>query len=149
LPTKGLWAVLAWLSVLAARKADVKDTLLDHWSKFGRNFFTRYDYEGCDSESANRVMQQLEDSFKQVDFVGRQLTHGDKTYEVSLADDFQYTDPIDHVVTKNQGLRILFKDGSRIVFRLSGTGSSGATIRLYVDSYENDPLKYELDAQVN
>lgn len=144
----GLWAVLAWLSILAANKANVKEVLLGHWNKFGRNFFTRYDYEGCDSESANKVMQQLKDLFKQADFVGRQLNYGDKSYEVKLADDFQYTDPIDNVVTKNQGLRILFADGSRIVFRLSGTGSSGATIRLYVDSYENDAAKYELDAQI-
>lgn len=144
----GLWAVLAWLSILAYKKSNVRDILLEHWRKFGRNFFTRYDYEGCDSESANKVMAHLQDQFKQSDFVGKEFSHGDKTYTVSLADDFQYTDPIDHVVTKNQGLRILFKDGSRIVFRLSGTGSSGATIRLYVDSYENDPAKYEQDAQV-
>ena len=93
-------------------------------------------------------MNTLEELFKQSDFVGKELTYGDKKYTVALADNFQYTDPIDKIVTKNQGLRILFKDGSRIVFRLSGTGSSGATIRLYVDSYENEPSKYELDAQV-
>lgn len=80
----------------------MKEVLLGHWNKFGRNFFTRYDYEGCDSESANKVMQQLKDLFKQADFVGRQLNYGDKSYEVKLADDFQYTDPIDNVVTKNQ-----------------------------------------------
>lgn len=144
----GLWAVLAWLSILEAKKTNVKDLLLNHWNKFGRNFFTRYDFEGVDSESANKVMNHLKEQFKETDFVGKTLKHGDKTYVVKLADDFQYTDPIDHVVTKNQGLRILFEDGSRIVFRLSGTGSSGATIRLYVDSYENDPSKYQLDAQV-
>jgi len=144
----GLWAVLAWLSILEAKKLSVKDVLLEHWTKYGRNFFTRYDYEGCDSESAGKVMNTLEELFKQSDFVGKELTYGDKKYTVALADNFQYTDPIDKIVTKNQGLRILFKDGSRIVFRLSGTGSSGATIRLYVDSYENEPSKYELDAQV-
>ncbi len=134
---------------MADKKTDVRNILLSHWGQFGRNFFTRYDYEGCESESANKVMKELEDLFKNADFIGRQLSHGNKTYEVLLADDFKYTDPIDHIVTKNQGLRILFKDGSRIVFRLSGTGSSGATIRLYVDSYENDSSKYELDAQVS
>lgn len=104
----GLWAVLAWLSILAHKKSNVKDILLEHWNKFGRNFFTRYDYEGCDSESANKVMAHLEDQFKQSDFVGKEFSHGDKTYTVSLADDFQYTDPIDHVVTKNQVHYFLF-----------------------------------------
>lgn len=144
----GLWAVLAWLSILEAKKSSVKNLLLDHWKKLGRNFFTRYDYEGCDSDSANKVMQHLESYSTQSDFIGKQLSYGEKSYVVSLVDDFQYTDPIDKIVTKNQGLRFLFKDGSRIVFRLSGTGSSGATIRLYADCYENDPSKYELDAQV-
>jgi len=90
----------------------------------------------------------LEEQFNQPDFIGKEFSYGDKTYEVLLADDFKYTDPIDNSITLKQGLRILFKDGSRIVFRLSGTGSSGATIRLYVDSYENDSNKYEMDAQV-
>ena len=93
-------------------------------------------------------MKHLQDEFNKADFVGKEFTHGSKTYAVELADDFAYTDPIDHSVSTKQGLRILFKDGSRVVFRLSGTGSSGATIRLYIDSYENDPAKYELDAQV-
>lgn len=94
------------------------------------------------------MVKHLQDTFNQADFVGKTFTYGEKTYEVALADDFSYTDPIDHSVSTKQGLRILFKDGSRVIYRLSGTGSSGATIRLYIDSYENDPAKYELDAQV-
>ncbi|CAF0759089.1 unnamed protein product [Brachionus calyciflorus] len=144
----GLWAVLAWLSVLANKKMTIRDILLAHWNKYGRNFFSRYDYEECDSDSANKVMKHLQDLFAQADFVGREFTFGDKKFTVKLADDFQYTDPVDHSVTTKQGLRIVFTDGSRVIFRLSGTGSSGATIRLYIDSYENDSSKYELDAQV-
>jgi phosphoglucomutase len=144
----GLWAVLAWLSILEAKRLNIKDILLGHWNTFGRNFFSRYDYEDCDTESANKVMSHLQETFKQPEFIDKEFTYGDKSYRVGLADDFAYTDPIDHSVSVKQGLRILFKDGSRVVFRLSGTGSSGATIRLYIDSYENDPAKYELDAQV-
>lgn len=144
----GLWAVLAWLSILEAKRQNIKEILLAHWNKYGRNFFSRYDYEECDTEPANQVMKHLQETFNQADFVGKQFTYGDKSYEVALADDFSYTDPIDHSVSTKQGLRIVFKDGSRVVFRLSGTGSSGATIRLYIDSYENDSSKYELDAQV-
>jgi phosphoglucomutase len=98
----GLWAVLAWLSILEARKTNIKDILLDHWKKFGRNFFTRYDYEECDTESANKVIKHLEETFKQSDFIGKDFSYGEKTYQVSLADDFEYTDPIDHSVTKKQ-----------------------------------------------
>lgn len=144
----GLWAVLAWLSILAAKKTSIEDILISHWKKYGRNFFSRYDYEECDSDSANKMMKHLMDLFEKDDFVGQEFSFNDKKYIVKLADDFQYTDPVDHSVTKKQGLRIVFTDGSRVVFRLSGTGSSGATIRLYIDSYENDSSKYELDAQI-
>lgn len=144
----GLWAVLAWLSILAAKKTSIEDILISHWKKYGRNFFSRYDYEECDSDSANKMMKHLIDLFEKDDFVGQEFSFNDKKYIVKLADDFQYTDPVDHSVTKKQGLRIVFTDGSRVVFRLSGTGSSGATIRLYIDSYENDSSKYELDAQI-
>jgi phosphoglucomutase len=145
----GLWAVLAWLSVMAARKTTIRDILLSHWGKYGRNFFSRYDYEEVDSEAANKVMQHLQQTFNNAsEFIGKEFSHSGKTYKVALADDFQYTDPIDHSLTTKQGLRIVFADGSRLVFRLSGTGSHGATVRMYVDSYENDASKYELDAQV-
>ena len=98
----GLWAVLAWLSILEARKKSIKELLLDHWHKFGRNFFTRYDYENCESEGANNVIKTLEEQFNQPDFIGKEFSHGDKTYEVLLADDFKYTDPIDNSITLKQ-----------------------------------------------
>uniref|UniRef100_A0A4W6DBE5 EF-hand calcium-binding domain-containing protein 7 n=1 Tax=Lates calcarifer TaxID=8187 RepID=A0A4W6DBE5_LATCA len=144
----GLWAVLAWLSILATRKQSVEEIMKDHWQKFGRNFFTRYDYEEVDSDAANKMIKDLETAMFDPSFVGKKFSSGDKTYEVAVADNFAYTDPVDGSVSKNQGLRIIFSDGSRIIFRLSGTGSAGATIRLYIDSYEKDPQKIYQDPQV-
>uniref|UniRef100_A0A672Z3J5 EF-hand calcium-binding domain-containing protein 7 n=1 Tax=Sphaeramia orbicularis TaxID=375764 RepID=A0A672Z3J5_9TELE len=144
----GLWAVLAWLSILATRKQSVEDIMKDHWQKFGRNFFTRYDYEEVDSDAANKMIKDLETTMFDPSFKGKKFSSGDKTYEVAIADNFAYTDPVDGSVSKNQGLRIIFSDGSRIIFRLSGTGSAGATIRLYIDSYEKDPQKIYQDPQV-
>uniref|UniRef100_A0A8D3CWD6 EF-hand calcium binding domain 7 n=1 Tax=Scophthalmus maximus TaxID=52904 RepID=A0A8D3CWD6_SCOMX len=144
----GLWAVLAWLSILATRKQGVEDIMKDHWQKFGRNFFTRYDYEEVDSDAANKMIKDLETAMFDPSFVGKKFSSGDKTYEVAVADNFAYTDPVDGSVSKNQGLRIIFSDGSRIIFRLSGTGSAGATVRLYIDSYEKDPQKIYQDPQV-
>uniref|UniRef100_A0A665ULQ0 EF-hand domain-containing protein n=1 Tax=Echeneis naucrates TaxID=173247 RepID=A0A665ULQ0_ECHNA len=145
----GLWAVLAWLSILATRKQSVEDIMKDHWQKFGRNFFTRYDYEEVDSDAANKMIKDLETAMFDPSFKGKKLSSGDKTYEVAVADNFAYTDPVDGSVSKNQGLRIIFSDGSRIIFRLSGTGSAGATVRLYIDSYEKDPQKIYQDPQVS
>uniref|UniRef100_A0A674PE01 EF-hand calcium binding domain 7 n=1 Tax=Takifugu rubripes TaxID=31033 RepID=A0A674PE01_TAKRU len=144
----GLWAVLAWLSILAVRKQSVEDIMKDHWQKFGRNFFTRYDYEEVDSDAANKMIKDLEKAMFDPSFIGKKFSSGDKSYEVAVADNFAYTDPVDGSVSKNQGLRIIFSDGSRIIFRLSGTGSAGATIRLYIDSYEKDPQKIYQDPQV-
>ncbi|KAE8293942.1 Phosphoglucomutase-1 [Larimichthys crocea] len=144
----GLWAVLAWLSILATRKQSVEEIMKDHWQKFGRNFFTRYDYEEVDSDAANKMIKDLETAMFEPSFVGKKFSSGDKTYEVAVSDNFAYTDPVDGSVSKNQGLRIIFSDGSRIIFRLSGTGSAGATIRLYIDSYEKDPQKIYQDPQV-
>ncbi|TSL22084.1 Phosphoglucomutase-1 [Bagarius yarrelli] len=144
----GLWAVLAWLSILASRKQSVEDILKEHWQKFGRNFFTRYDYEEVDSDAANKMIADLQGTMFDKAFVGQKFSSGDKTYEVEKADNFEYTDPVDSTVSKGQGLRIIFTDGSRIIFRLSGTGSAGATIRLYIDSYEKDPQKIYQDPQV-
>uniref|UniRef100_A0A8C1IEI1 Phosphoglucomutase 1 n=1 Tax=Cyprinus carpio TaxID=7962 RepID=A0A8C1IEI1_CYPCA len=145
----GLWAVLAWLSILATRKQSVEDIMKDHWQKFGRNFFTRYDYEEVDSDAANKMIEHLQTTMFDKAFVGQKFSSGDKTYQVDKADNFEYTDPVDGSVSKGQGLRIIFSDGSRIIFRLSGTGSAGATIRLYIDSYEKDPQKIYQDPQVN
>uniref|UniRef100_A0A8C1WLP2 Phosphoglucomutase 1 n=1 Tax=Cyprinus carpio TaxID=7962 RepID=A0A8C1WLP2_CYPCA len=144
----GLWAVLAWLSILATRKQSVEDIMKDHWQKFGRNFFTRYDYEDVDSDAANKMIEHLQTTMFDKAFVGQKFSSGDKTYQVDKADNFEYTDPVDGSVSKGQGLRIIFSDGSRIIFRLSGTGSAGATIRLYIDSYEKDPQKIYQDPQV-
>ncbi|KAG7190031.1 hypothetical protein KM043_006181 [Ampulex compressa] len=144
----GVWACLAWLSVVAKLGKSIEDILLDHWKTYGRNFFTRYDYENCDAESANKMMQHIEGTIQKSDFIGTKLTFGDKAYIVKLADNYSYVDPIDGSKATKQGLRILFEDGSRVIYRLSGTGSSGATIRLYIDSYEDDPSAYEKDAQL-
>ncbi|CAB3404227.1 unnamed protein product [Caenorhabditis bovis] len=129
----GVWALLAWLQILAERKQSVEDIVKAHWQKYGRNVFTRYDYENVDSAGANLLMTFLE--AQMAAFVGKELSANGFTYKVAVADNFQYTDPVDGSVATKQGLRILFEDGSRLVFRLSGTGSAGATIRLYVDSY--------------
>ncbi|XP_026321351.1 phosphoglucomutase [Hyposmocoma kahamanoa] len=132
----GVWAVLAWLSVVAATGRSVQEILEQHWQEFGRNYFTRYDYEECASAPCNEMMTYLEKKITETGFVGSVHTSGGKTYVVKLADNFSYMDPIDQSVAMKQGLRIIFEDGSRIVMRLSGTGSSGATVRLYIDSYE-------------
>ncbi|KAF7244474.1 Phosphoglucomutase-1 [Varanus komodoensis] len=144
----GLWAVLAWLSIIAVRKQSVEEILKDHWQKYGRNFFTRYDYEEVDADGANKMMKDLETLFFDRSFVGKQLSAGDKSYTVEKADNFEYSDPVDGSISRNQGLRLIFADGSRIIFRLSGTGSAGATVRLYIDSYEKDAPKIYEDPQV-
>ncbi|KAI1236900.1 hypothetical protein IHE44_0015158 [Lamprotornis superbus] len=136
----GLWAVLAWLSILAARKQSVEDIMKEHWQK--------YDYEEVDADAANKMMKDLETMMFDRSFVGKQLSSGDKSYTVEKADNFEYNDPVDGSVSRNQGLRLIFSDGSRIIFRLSGTGSAGATVRLYIDSYEKDAQKINQDPQV-
>jgi phosphoglucomutase len=144
----GLWAVLAWLSILAARKQSVEEILKGHWQTYGRNVFTRYDYENCDSAPANKMISNLEQFISDPATIGKTYTQGGKTYKVAKADNFEYVDPIDGSVTSKQGIRIIFEDGSRIIMRLSGTGSTGATIRMYIDSYyEPTSDKLLLDAQ--
>lgn len=144
----GLWAVVAWLSIMAAANKEtpgtsVSDVLQAHYKTYGRNFFSRYDYEEVDSAGAKSMMDHLSSQFTSSSFAGSKLG----SFEVAEAGDFSYTDPIDGSVSKNQGLYITFKDGSRIIFRLSGTGSAGATIRLYVEKYSSDPAEYTADAQ--
>jgi len=147
----GLWAVLAWLSILAFRNRDVPvgdakvsvaQIVQEHWAEFGRNFFSRYDYEECASDAAGAMVEHIRSvvaAAKPGDAFG--------PYTLDFADDFKYTDPIDGSVATKQGLRFCFTDGSRIIFRLSGTGSSGATVRLYVEQYEKDAAKQLVDAQ--
>lgn len=132
----GIWAVLAWLSIMEATGKSIEEILKEHWATYGRNYFTRYDYEECDLGACNKMMDLLEKTITDAGFAGKQFSAGGKSYTVKLADNFSYLDPIDKSVSTKQGLRIVFTDGSRIVMRLSGTGSSGATVRLYIDSYE-------------
>ena len=134
----GIWAVLAWLSIMQESGMGIEDILKNHWKIYGRNYFTRYDYEECDLEPCNQMMVTMASVITDGTFVGKVFSSGDKKYKVKMADNFSYTDPVDKSVSRKQGLRIVFEDGSRIVMRLSGTGSSGATVRLYIDSYEKD-----------
>jgi len=137
----GLWAVLFWLNILAARRESVEDIVREHWAEYGRNFYSRHDYEGVDANAADAMMADLRSRFS--DFPGAQLAGK----AVRAADDFSYTDPVDGSVSSRQGIRILFADGSRIIFRLSGTGTSGATIRIYLESFEADASRHDQDAQ--
>lgn len=137
----GLWAVLFWLNVLAERRMSVADILAAHWKQFGRHYYSRHDYEGVDSDAANSLIADLRASLATLP--GQTLG----SYHVSSADDFTYTDPIDGSVSQKQGVRILFADGSRIVFRLSGTGTEGATLRVYIERYEANAALQGLDAQ--
>ncbi|XP_062135004.1 phosphoglucomutase [Drosophila sulfurigaster albostrigata] len=134
----GIWAVLAWISVMQHTGKSIEDILKQHWSVYGRNYFTRYDYEECDLEPCNEMMATMEKNITAAEFVGKNYSSSGKSYKVKQADNFSYTDPVDKSVATKQGLRIVFDDGSRIVMRLSGTGSSGATVRLYIDSYEKE-----------
>lgn len=137
----GLWAVLFWLNILAVTGKSVQSLLQDHWQIYGRNYYSRHDYEGVDSDRANTLMTQVRNQFSRLP--GQKL--GSMT--VKYADDFSYTDPIDGSVSENQGVRIGFTDGSRIIFRLSGTGTQGATLRLYLESFEPDTRKHGADPQ--
>ncbi|OYQ62032.1 alpha-D-glucose phosphate-specific phosphoglucomutase [Pseudanabaena sp. SR411] len=137
----GLWAVLFWLNVLAARQQSVEAIVKEHWQLYGRNFYSRHDYEGVDSDRANTLIANLRAKF--ADLPSQKFGN----YEVAFCDDFSYTDPVDGSVSSKQGVRIGFTDDSRIVFRLSGTGTEGATLRLYVESYEPNIAKHNLDTQ--
>ncbi len=137
----GLWAVLFWLNILAARRQSVADIVREHWSLYGRNYYTRHDYEAVDSKAADGLVNALR--AQATSLPGQRLG----SYTVDYADDFRYVDPIDDSVSDKQGIRIGFKDGSRIVYRLSGTGTEGATLRVYIEAYEPDPAKHDQDTQ--
>ncbi|XP_030533275.1 phosphoglucomutase, chloroplastic [Rhodamnia argentea] len=148
----GIWAVLAWLSILAYRNKDkkpgeqlvsVSDIAKEHWATYGRNFFSRYDYEECESGGANKMVEYLRDLVSK-------SKEGEKygDYVLQFADDFTYTDPVDGSVVSKQGVRFVFTDGSRVIYRLSGTGSAGATIRIYIEQFESDASKHDVDAQI-
>jgi phosphoglucomutase len=138
----GLWAVLMWLNILAVRKESVADILTSHWSSFGRNYYSRHDFEAVDPAKADAMVTALRGMLP--DLAGQHM-HG---LTILSADDFAYTDPVDGSVSQRQGVRILFTDGSRIVLRLSGTGTEGATLRLYLERYEPDPHRLDLDPQL-
>lgn len=133
----GLWAVLFWLNLLAVRQQSVETIMQQHWRRFGRNFYTRHDYEGIDTEDANGLMSHLQTRLADLP---DSMLNG---YTVDYADNFTYTDPVDGSVSENQGIRIGFNDGSRIVYRLSGTGTEGATLRVYLEAFEPDPEKQD------
>ncbi|HBO59743.1 MAG TPA: alpha-D-glucose phosphate-specific phosphoglucomutase [Alphaproteobacteria bacterium] len=137
----GLWAVLYWLNIIAATNMSVEEIVKAHWKKYGRNYYSRHDYEGVDSTIAHAIMDDM--TARAESEIGK--FYGE--YEVETFDNFTYVDPVDKSVSKNQGVRVLFKDGSRIVFRLSGTGTQGATIRIYIEKYEPNVAKHDMDPQ--
>ncbi|NJM34103.1 MAG: alpha-D-glucose phosphate-specific phosphoglucomutase [Rhodomicrobium sp.] len=137
----GLWAVLLWLNILAERRQPVAEIVAEHWRTYGRNFYARHDYEGLDAAIAGKLMSDLRAHL--ADLPGTVTAAG----PVASADDFAYRDPIDGSLSGHQGIRILFDDGARIVFRLSGTGTEGATLRVYLEAFEPDPVKHGTPAQ--
>ncbi len=137
----GLWAVLLWLNILAETKTSVKDLLAEHWGRYGRNYYSRHDYEDVESDKANALMTELRGKLSELkgqSFAG--LT-------VASADEFSYDDPVDGSRATAQGLRIGFENGGRVVFRLSGTGTVGATLRVYLEALETDPSRMDRDPQ--
>ena len=137
----GLWAVLLWLNILAERKQPLADIVRDHWKTYGRHFYSRHDYEAVETAAAESVMQHLRDQLPTIS--GKQAA----SLTIEKADDFSYTDPVDNSVSEHQGIRIYYTNGARTVFRLSGTGTEGATLRVYLESYEADPAKHDQDLQ--
>ncbi|MGI9485614.1 MAG: alpha-D-glucose phosphate-specific phosphoglucomutase [Geminicoccaceae bacterium] len=137
----GLWAVLLWLNILAERQRPLADLVREHWATYGRHFYSRHDYEAVETAAADGVMKNLRDRLESLP--GQQAAG----LTIEKADDFAYTDPIDSSVTEHQGIRIYYTSGARTVFRLSGTGTEGATLRVYLESYEADPAKHDQDLQ--
>jgi len=137
----GLWAVLFWLNLLAVRRQPVEQIVREHWARFGRNYYSRHDYEAVDAAAADAMMEALRARLPEL--AGQTLDG----HHVTQADDFEYNDPVDGSRSTRQGIRIIMGDGSRIVFRLSGTGTEGATVRLYLERYEPDPSRHDLDTQ--
>ena len=137
----GLWAVLLWLNILAARREPAKAIVEKHWAEYGRNYYSRHDYEGVDSTSASKMVDSLRSRLASLP--GQSFG----ALKVVSADDFSYLDPVDGSVSNNQGIRVLFEGGSRVVFRLSGTGTSGATVRVYIERYEPDQARHGMETQ--
>ncbi len=139
----GLWAILFWLNLLGATGQSVEQLVRAHWQQFGRNLYSRHDYEGLPVAQADALMADLRAALPSL--VGRRFEQSESA--ITIADDFAYTDPVDGSVSAHQGVRLLFADGSRIVLRLSGTGTEGATLRLYLERYQDDAAAHEVPAQ--
>jgi phosphoglucomutase len=137
----GLWAVLLWLNILAVRGENAKQIVTEHWATYGRNYYSRHDYEEVETDRANALVDELRAK------LGSLPGTSVRGMKIASADDFAYHDPVDGSVSKNQGIRVLFEGGSRVVFRLSGTGTSGATLRVYIERYEPDTSRHDLDTQ--
>jgi phosphoglucomutase len=137
----GLWAVLLWLDILAARREPVVAIMRDHWARYGRHYYSRHDYEEVEAEPAKRLIDDLRAR------LGGLAGEAFGDLRVSEADDFAYHDPVDGSTSSQQGIRVLFEDGSRIVYRLSGTGTAGATLRVYLEAFEPDTSKHAQDPQ--
>ena len=133
----GLWAVLMWLNILAKTRRSVADIVSSHWAEYGRNFYSRHDYEEVETEGANRLMDGLRNNLAAIK----------KAHGLTTADDFAYDDPIDKSHTAKQGIRLIFADGARIIYRLSGTGTAGATLRVYIERYVADPKLHGTETQ--
>ena len=137
----GLWAVLLWLNILAVRQQSVAQIMAQHWAEFGRNYYSRHDYEAIDTAAATALMDDLRARLP--DLPGTEVAG----LRISEAQDFAYTDPIDRSVTTAQGLQITFVGGARLVLRLSGTGTEGATLRVYLERFEDAADRLALDPQ--
>lgn len=137
----GLWAVLFWLNLIAVKRQSVADIVHEHWQKFGRDIYCRHDYEAVETPIANSIVEHLRNQLPTLP--GQNFGE----YVVKYADEFSYEDPMDGSISKNQGIRIGFENGSRIVFRLSGTGTVGATLRIYIERFEADATRHDQDAQ--
>jgi phosphoglucomutase len=137
----GLWAVLLWLDILAARRQPVTELLRAHWREYGRNYYSRHDYDEIDADAAAKLMDDLRAKLPAL--------RGERLRDLAIehADDFSYTDPIDGSVSTKQGIRIVLEGGARIVYRLSGTGTAGATLRVYLERFEADPERHDQDTQ--
>jgi phosphoglucomutase len=139
----GIWAVLCWLSILAATGVSVAEVLRRHWQRFGRSYYQRHDYEGLRADAAGAVLRRLKDQI--LTLPGREFA-GSK---ISKADEFSYTDPVDGSVSSNQGIRIFTDDQSRVVCRLSGTGTEGATLRIYLERFRPDQIDLDVSSVIS
>ncbi len=137
----GLWAVLFWLNLIAVKQDSVENIVRNHWAEYGRSYYSRHDYERLPVKQADEIMHHLQSSLPLLP--GMQFGE----LRIEKADDFTYIDPIDHSISEHQGIRIIFDNGSRIIYRLSGTGTEGATLRIYLERYEADISKHDLDIQ--